>query len=383
MVSFKKGDEDMKKLISFKQVIILAMMLLVIGLLAACGGQSSDNTNDNGNQSSDNTNSTENKSEDEDDGKTYTLKMTSAFTPPADENARDGKNLGTKYFAEEIEKRTDGRVKVEVYFSNQLVPQDQILDAVKNGTVDMANTSAYWGDILPTQDFIWMPFGFKNPDHYLHVMRETEAGELFEQEMEDYGAKLLMHWSSGYQGIISTKPIDSIDDVEGMTMRLPTGVWEPWYKEMGVAAANVAASEQYEALSRGLIDATVFPYYTIDLYKFNEVAKHTVTPAIVNPMMAMNIINVDKWNEFPEDIQQIIMDVSLELEKEGMEYVQSVFDNSMKFAEENGVEIHELSPDELERFMDSAQVVYDTFASKNENTKKMVDILLETQKDFE
>jgi len=61
-------------------------------------------------------------------------------------------------------------------------------------------------------------------------------------------------------------------------------IWPSWYKDMGVAPINVAVAEQYEALMRGTLDATIYPIYTIETYKFYEVCKYLTLPGFVDPL---------------------------------------------------------------------------------------------------
>lgn len=358
-----------------KKLLFFIFVTLTILFLAACGGNNA--TNSSNNQGNDNNQSEQTEKSD----KTWKLRMSSAFTPPATET--EPKYQATERFADLIRERTDGRVEIEIYYSNQLVPQAEALDAARSRTIDIANTAAYWGDRIPSHDFVWLPFAFLGTDHYLYLMNETVAGEVFEQEMEEHGVKVLNHWSSGFNGIISTKPVTQVSDLEGMSMRIASGVWEPWYRAMGVAPANIAAAEQYQALSQGIIDATVFPYFTIETYNFYEVAKHITTPGILSPTMAMNFISLDVWNEFPSDIQDIIMDVAKEVEAESMKIVTQEHENTLKFAAEKGMTVHELTSEQLSEFQSSAEVVFEEFAARSVNNEKMYKALLESYKKFQ
>jgi TRAP-type C4-dicarboxylate transport system substrate-binding protein len=362
--------------VRLKNLLTLLSFIIIGTILVACGDSTSSTTEPK------ETEGNETEGNENEEMKTYTLRMTSAY-PASEPGVADGKALSSSILAEEIEKRTNGRVKIEIFYSNQLVPQDQALDAVKNGTVELAQTTGYWGDKLPTNDLFFLPYNFLGAEHFYHVMRNTEAGELFEKEFEEYGAKVLMYWSSGSQGIISKTPIESIDDMEGMTIRLASSLAEPWFNEIGAAPANVAATEQYQALSQGILDGTIYAFNSaFKSYKLHEVTNYVVTPGFYDPIGGVILIDLDTWNEFPKEIQDTITEVVSELEARIQDNLQKEFEEAMQTARDHGMTIHELSPEELKRFQESTQVIYDEFAAQNENTKRVVEILRETQEEF-
>src|SRR5699024_4221588 len=99
------------------------------------------------------------------------------------------------------------------------------LDALKSNSIDMAASGSYWAETIPTNDFTFLPFAFYGPDHMMHVLKETEIGEIFERNLEEQGVKVLMYWPSGNEGIMSKDPVEKVSDMEGKTFRLGTGLW--------------------------------------------------------------------------------------------------------------------------------------------------------------
>lgn len=354
--------------LSVKYRIIFLVFLLMM-ILSACGESSETSNQEN-----------EQESSGAEDKETFNLKMNVAFPPVASE--AEPKHTGVEEFAKLVNERTDGRVNIEIFYSSQLVPDDQALEALAAGTVDINATGAYWSDQIPTQDFAFLPFAFHGSDHIHHLLRETELGEIFESNLEEHGAKVLMYWPSGTQGIMSKDPITSLEDMKGKTFRAGTGLWTTWYGEMGVAPAKFGGPEAYEALMRGTIDGTTYPYYTLDTHKFHEVVDHITLPGILDPVLVVNYMSLKTWNDLPEDIQTIMIDVAKELEPTAIEKSKKMTENAIEIAEENDVAIHILSDEELEKFVESAQSSWEEFASKSEDTKRMVEIIEESQEEF-
>jgi TRAP-type C4-dicarboxylate transport system substrate-binding protein len=152
---------------------------------------------------------------------------------------------------------------------------------------------------------------------------------------------------------------------------------------MGVSPVNVVVAEQYEALMRGTADATIYPDYTIDTYKFSEVCKYITEPAVVDPGMCYILVGLDKWNSIPADLQKTIEKVALEIEKETIPATERLTQESFQKASKKGVQMIKLTRTEFEKFKDSAMPAWEEFAAKSPECAKMVKIIKEDTKHWE
>ncbi|QDI90522.1 hypothetical protein EPH95_04455 [Salicibibacter halophilus] len=306
---------------------------------------------------------------------TYTLTYHSSYPPS--EYEWEPKYQAQERFMELVEERTDGRVTFDVYYSDQLFGQDESADALARGTIDIQNTSpSYWVERIPEGAIASLPYWNMGEEHTRHLLRETEVGALYEEALEDYGVKPLTFWSSSTTGYMSTSPIAEVEDMEGMVMNIVSNLTIDFNQSMGSGVASLPAAEQYEGLLRGTIDAMQFPYYTLDTYNFVEVVDYLSVPTL-NPALGMVAISESTWEELPEDIQAIMQETALEMEKDAMEgsqrYTREIFD----LAEEEGTEFVPMSEeefDELEQI--SQEKIWRNFASMNERTEEMVETLL-------
>lgn len=305
----------------------------------------------------------------------FTFTFSSAFSPIS--NEYEPKYYGIDLFAEEVEKRSEGRIQFDIYYSNQLVPQGNLLDAIASGTIDMGGHGSYWGDMIPTNDVFWLPYISDGEEELMHLVRDTEVGEIFEQNLEEYGVKPLFYWPSSANSFMTNQEIRVPEDLNGTMMRLPTGLWLTWFQELGIAPANVAASEIYEALQRGTMDGTIYPYYTLDTNNYHEVVDYATYPPVIDPVMTFTTISLDKWNTLPEDLQQIMLDVGEEMEGKAIEASKAQTKDSLQIAEEKDVTVTHFSDEEWQRFRDSSDVVWDEFASISDDTKRMVEVIRE------
>mgnify|MGYP002065930440 FL=1 len=311
----------------------------------------------------------------------YNLKMNVIYPPSITD--WEAKYLTTKVFAQRVEEATNGQVKIQYFFNSQLSPVAQGLSALKKGVADMWNGSSTWGGTVPESDVIWLPYAFRGPEHAMHVMRETEVGKLFDEAYRKQGSRVLMYWPSGGMIFISKKPIKALEDVRGMKLRFSYAIWKSWYQRMGVSPINVAVAEQYEALMRGTADATIYPDYTIDTYKFSEVCKYITEPAVVDPGMCYILVSLDKWNSIPADLQKTIEKVALEIEKETIPATERLSREALQKASEKGVQMIKLTRTEFEKFKDSAMPAWEEFAAKSPECAKMVKIIKEDIQQWE
>lgn len=356
-----------------KLKIVLTVMVMILGMsiLAACGSNESKTEQTSSTGSS--TDSSDNAE------KTFSLKMNSNY--PKYEGL-PGIELPTDVFSEQVKEKTNNQVDIEVFFSSQLVPTEQTLDAVRSGTVDLAHTTAYWSEILPTADLLMLPLAFEGPDHFLHVMTETDVRSIMEEEFAENGVKLLQFWSNGPYGLMTNKPIETIEDFKGQALRSGVASWEPWLKELGVAPSVISPAEQYQAISQGIVDGSIYGIAAVEVEKFHEILDYLIVPAIQDPVLGFVIMNLDKWNQLPQDVQDTITEVALELEAQNMELIKEQTQHYIDFAKDNGMTVIEIEDNEWEKIVDSAQILFDEYEGKNERTKQILDIINETRDQF-
>lgn len=313
--------------------------------------------------------------------KTYTLNLNCTYPPPQYE--WESKYIANDLFAKRVEEATNGRVKIKVFYNNQLAPQAQALDALKNDVIQMESATSYWGGTVPEGDFLWLPFWSKGHQHAIHVVRETKIGELLDQAYRKHGAHILFYWPVSIEGLITKKPVTRFEDMKGQRLRVGASLWPSWYQKMGVAPINVAAAEQYEAMMRGTMDGTIYVLYSIDTYKFYEVAKNITLPGFVDPFLCFVLVNTKTWDSLPDDLKKTIENVALEIEKEAIKGSEKLTDSILEMCRQRGVQVNKLSKEEFEKFRQSAMPLWDEFAAKSPECAEMVRIIKEDLKKWE
>ena len=222
----------------------------------------------------------------------------------------DPRNIAANDFAKEIEEKTNGAVKAEVYPSGQLGGDGQLVEslAVNDGTVDIVITDASnFGTIVPDMNISGLPFLFADFDAAFAFM-EGEIEAAAEAELlELTDVHVLTHYSNGFRCVTNSKgPVNSPDDMKGMLIRTPENkVIMATMTALGANPQPLAFSELYQALQQKTYDAQENPIPVIYNNKLYEVQEYlSVTNHIYSGMCFA--IAESTWNKLTAEEQEIV-----------------------------------------------------------------------------
>jgi tripartite ATP-independent transporter DctP family solute receptor len=225
--------------------------------------------------------------------------------------------------AEEINKRTDGRYKIEVYPASQLGKEADINQGLKLGTVDIIIS----GSSFAARDYkpigvTYFPYIFRGPDHLIAYTKS----DVFKRLAKGYEDKTGNHIAAvsyyGTRHTTSNKPITKCADMQGLKIRVPD---VPAYLAMpracGANTTPIAFAEVYLALQNGTVEAQENPLTTIEAKKFYEVQKAIMlTGHIVDGLTTQVAPHV--WNKLTPQEQQIFTEVTREAAARATEQIK-------------------------------------------------------------
>lgn len=255
---------------------------------------------------------------------------------------------------EAITERTDGRVQFEYYPGEQIGKAADLFNLTKDGVTDLAISSiAYTPDLFPISNAL---SGLPNLSE---TMRQgtmayndllKESNELLETEYSKNNIRPLFgHVSPTFEIWSVDHELRVPDDFKGLKMRTPGGVLTEYYAYIGATTVSLPNSEAYEALEKGLVSAYSSYSLGVKSIGLQEILEHAVFPHIGTAVQPL-VINEKKWQALPEDIQQIIMEVSAEImESASVSYENLTQEFNQEF-EENGGKIAELTEEELNQW---------------------------------
>jgi TRAP-type mannitol/chloroaromatic compound transport system substrate-binding protein len=212
-------------------------------------------------------------------------------------------------FANNVERMSNGRLKIKVYGEGELVPGFEVFDAVSGGTAQMGHAAAYYwkGKIPAAQMFTAIPFGM-NAQEMNGWFHYGGGIELWREMYEPFG---LVPFAGGNTGVQLAgwfkKEINSLDDMKGLKMRMP-GLGGEVLKKVGGIPVALTGGDLFTSLQSGAIDATewVGPYNDLafGLYK---AADYYYYSGWHEPGAALEfIVNKAEYEALPADLQAII-----------------------------------------------------------------------------
>ena len=219
--------------------------------------------------------------------------------------------LGTspEYFAEIVETMSNGRMKIRVYGANELVGGLEVFDAVSQGVAEIGHSGAYYwqGKIPGTPFFSSIPFGMTSYEQDAWL-RYGGGNELWRELYEPFNLIPVRGGNSGVQMFgWFNKEINSLEDLQGLTMRIPSLGGEVFRRAGGVPV-TMQVSEVFTALQTGALDATEFVSPYNDLAAgYHTVAEYYYYPGWHEPGTCLEaFINLKYWNLLSNDLKRLV-----------------------------------------------------------------------------
>jgi tripartite ATP-independent transporter DctP family solute receptor len=232
-------------------------------------------------------------------------------------------------FAKEVEKRTEGRYKIQPFYSSSLGAEREATEAVQLGTQELTFTST--GPIpnfVPEVKILDVPFLFRDYAHARAVLDGPIGQELL-QKFDARGIKALAWGENGFRHMTNSKrSVSAPEDLKGLKMRtMENPVHVQAYKGFGIIPTPMAFSEVFTALQQGTVDGQENPLSVITSAKFDQVQKHlTLTGHVYSPcVFLMNKGAFDKLSAADKT-------AFLEAAKEGVKANRMRVDSDEKMA---------------------------------------------------
>ena len=218
------------------------------------------------------------------------------------------------WWADEVEKRTGGRVKVDLFFASSLLKATDMLRGVADGRAQIGYVAnPYFPAELPLSSVAGVPFVTSNTEAQMRTFYELyDRNTAFRDEWQSNGVHVLFFNLLSANVIGSSQPITDLEGLENQSIR-GVGYVNQVLDLLKANPVAIAAPEIYEALLRGTIDGySGIPYGLIPALKLQEVAPHTLSLGTGTFAFTATAMDKDLWDEMPEDIQLILTEVSRE-----------------------------------------------------------------------
>jgi TRAP-type mannitol/chloroaromatic compound transport system substrate-binding protein len=297
-----------------------------------------------------------------------------AMTWPA---GSPGVGVNAERCARMIEAMSGGRIQVTVYGAGELVPPFEVFDAVAEGTAQLGHGSPYFwqGKDSVFQFFSGVPFGLTAQEHsgWLYF---GGAQELWDRAYEPFGVKGFYAGSSGPQaGGWFSRPIESLDDLRGLNMRI-AGLGGEVMRRLGVNVVLLPPGEIFSALQAGTIDAAEWIGPWNDLaFGLYRTAKFYYVPAFheIGPALEL-MVNAQAYEALDDDLKEIVKRAAMASATESFaDFTYHNADSFRPLLDEEGVELRTWPDDIVRALAEQSEVVLAELAQASELGRETYD----------
>ncbi len=222
---------------------------------------------------------------------------------------------GVENFAKRIKEISAGSLEIKLYPKNVLIPALAVFDACSSGQIDAFHSGPYYwkGKNSAFSLYSGIPFGF-TAEEINSWMLFGGGLELWREQYSKYNLYPFMGGNTNIQmGGWFRKPINSIEDMKGLKMRIP-GLGGEVFAKMGVNPILLPAGEIYTSLERGVIDATEWVGPALDIKMgFYKVAPYYYSGWHEPGSILELTFNKKYWNKLPREYQSMIEVASSEM----------------------------------------------------------------------
>ena len=237
------------------------------------------------------------------------------------------------FFAKEVEKRTQGKVKVQLYPGGQLFSFIEGIDAATMGGVEMGLTSiGHWAGYNPVFQFSDFFLLIEDINHWLKARQKID--EILEPLFKEHNVKILFYSAYGGNSYCGKVPVNTVADFKGLKVRAPVPGALASLKGWGAVPVRISGAEVYDAMAKGAIDGCVTSWSYMNAMKYYEVSQYFVGPFWWT--VWVDFINLDAWNRIPEDLQKIILEVSGETQEKSLGWMEDYEDKSLETVRQKG-----------------------------------------------
>ncbi len=290
----------------------------------------------------------------------------SIFFPPTHAQAK-----AADAWAREVEKRTQGALKITTFPGGTLTKAEAVYDGVVQGISDIGlSCFAYTRGRFPIMAAVDLPMGYPNG---MVASKVANAFALSDAKPELSDVKILYVHAHGPGLLHTVKPVGTLEDLKGMKIRA-TGLSAKIVEVLGAVPVAMPQPETYGALQKGVVEGTFGPIEVLKGWKQAEVVKSTTDCPGVGYTTAMFVVmNKAKWDALAPEVQKAVDEVSAEWVAVHGAAWDEADDAGRKFTLEKGNQIIQLSPEENTKWKAAVAPVIDDFVKTQPNGKAYVD----------
>ena len=265
----------------------------------------------------------------------------------------------------EVEKRVGGKVAINTYPGGTLLGAKAMMDGVIAGQADIGCLCmAYQPGRFIVTNATALPVGFPNA-----TVASLSLLDLYKKNNPEEFAKVkvLTMFTCAPANIYAKVPVKNLDDLKGLELRASGGVAQV-LKALGATPVGMPQSETPEALQKGVVKGAASSLETLMDFKYAELCKYvTIFNGPIYPFAV--VMNMDKWNALPKDVQKVMDDLAIEQAWWTGNYMDNHVNESIEWSKKNhDIEITKLTQEELAKWNELLKPITDKWI-ENAKTK--------------
>lgn len=284
--------------------------------------------------------------------------------------------------ADEIRKRTNGRLDIQVFGSGALLPDTEIIKGVKRGMIEMgmSNPSNFVAEVPLAGIAGGLPFAAAETWEWAYIMNHMGFEKMFQEELARQG--LYYHSGMMTRGQLALKkPVRKMEDFKGLKLR-SSGIMQRYFTSIGAAASYLPGQEIYPALASGLIDGSHWGAVkgNTDIGSY-EICKYHLDVCLFVSSGDGYIINQKAFDNLPKDINNIVVAVlgdhfSKRRDSYLFQEVTTLQNNVKKY----GTVVLTLPQEEYAKMVKAALPLWDEAEKKSPSCAKAIGMIKEFNK---
>lgn len=280
--------------------------------------------------------------------------------------------MAAEYFAQLVEERTHGKIRIRVYCNGALGDENRVLEQVQFGGIDFARASlGTLSEFHSDLDALMLPYLYEDADHMWRVL-DGPIGDAFLSSTRKINVIGLSWYDAGARSFYTRRKISCLEDLAGLNIRVQESeLMSQMVECLGAVPLEIQYGDVYSALQTGKIDGAENNWPSYESTGHFEAAPYYLLDAH-SRLPEMQIISTVAWHKIAE-IDEDYCGIVRQCAEESAIYERALWKQREEASEERvkslGGVVTTLSDEELAKFQEAVQPLYD---SCSEETKQII-----------
>lgn len=275
-----------------------------------------------------------------------------------------------------LNEKSGGRIEAQHFPAGQLGKLGELLEGSRIGTIQVTTAGPDSEEAIAPEiaAFGGAPgFIYKNEAHVDAVLQGPLGEECSKIARKKTGVEFVAYGETGFRHVLSKRPVSDLATLEGLKIRVPElRIWVDFWKKLGANPTPLPYTEQYSALSTGIIDGLDSDFFSILGFKWHEQAKNlTLTYHWFLPKAVR--VNAAWLDSMPADLQELVRSSAREHFAEQRKVNRANADKALADLQAIGVSVRKISDEERAQWAKRTEPLFAEFGAKSPETKAMID----------